>query len=281
MMFKKVTIVGMGLMGGSLGLSLLDKKITERVTGLGRNLKRLHIAKSKGAATDVTTDHKTGITGADLVVISLPVMMIPQAFMDIKPYLSKNTIVTDMGSVKGAIADKIGLFDTGRNFVGSHPMVGSEKAGIENMKEGLYDKGACIVTPGAQTDKKKAAAVIRLWKTLGMRVSTMTPLEHDKCIAGTSHFPHLAAFAMVVSHEKEILKNKDIIGPGFKDATRIAASNEALWAEIILMNKAEILRNVGAYVKQLAFLSDMIDKSKISDLKEYIKKSRILRESIK
>ena len=281
MKFNKVVIIGMGLMGGSLGQSLLQKKIAAKVTGLGRNLKRLSIAKKQGAATDVTTDYKTAITGADLVVISLPVMMIPSAFKEMKPYLSKTTIVTDMGSVKGAIDEKIGLFDSGRNFVGSHPMVGSEKAGIENMKKGLYDKGVCIVTPGKKTDKKKASAVVRLWKALGMNVISMSPEEHDKCTAGISHFPHLAAFAMVVSHEKEILKNKLAIGPGFKDATRIAASNEELWAEIILMNKAEVLRNMDEYVRHLAFLSELIDSSRLDDLKEYIKKSRILRESIK
>lgn len=280
-MFDKVTIIGMGFMGGSLGISMLDKKIAKRVTGLGRNLKRLQIARKKGAATDVTVDFKAGITGADLVIIALPVMMVPQAFMDIKPYLKKNTIVTDMGSVKGPIVDKIAIIDAGRNFVGSHPMVGSEKSGIENIKKEIYEKGVCVVTPGNKTDKKKAAVICRFWRLLGMNVIKMQPLEHDKCTAAVSHFPHLAAFAMVVSHEKEILKVKEVIGPGFKDLTRIAASNEELWAEIILMNKAAILKNIDTYVKHLAFLSMLIEKSRIEELKEYIKKSRILRESIK
>jgi prephenate dehydrogenase len=280
-MFNKVTIVGMGLMGGSLGLSLLDKKLAKNVTGLGRNLKRLNIAKKKGAATDVTTDYKTAAAGADLVVIALPVMMIPAAFKDIKPFLSKDTIVTDMGSVKGAIVSKIGLFDTGRNFIGSHPMVGSEKAGVEFIKKGLYEKGICIVTPDKRTDGKKSAVIALLWEALGMKVIKMDPKEHDICAAALSHFPHLAAFVMVVSHEGQIRKNKAAIGPGFKDSTRIAASNEELWSEIILMNKAEILKNIGLYIKQLAWLSDIIDKSRLNELKEYIKKSRILRESIK
>ncbi|MEI7542092.1 MAG: prephenate dehydrogenase [bacterium] len=279
--YNKVTIVGMGLMGGSLGLSLLDKKIAANVTGLGRNIKRLQIAKSKGAATQVTTDYKIAITGANLVIIALPVMMIPVVFNKIKPYLSKTAIVTDMGSVKGAITEKIALFDTNRNFVGSHPMVGSEKAGIEYMKNNLYEKGVCIVTASAKTDKKKAEAVNKLWRLLGMRVIKMSPLEHDKCTAAISHFPHLAAFAMVAANEKNILTHKEAIGPGFKDSTRIAASNEELWAEIIIMNKTEILKNMKVYLNHLVFLSETIEKSRISELKQYIKKSRILRESIK
>ncbi len=280
-MFNKVTIVGMGLMGGSLGLSLLDKKLAKNVTGLGRNLKRLQIARKKGAATGVTTDYKTAVTGADLVVIALPVMMIPAAFKDIKPFLSKDTIVTDMGSVKGAICAKIGLFDTGRNFVGSHPMVGSEKAGVEFIIKGLYEKGVCIVTPEKRTDSKKSASITLLWEALGMKVIKMAPKEHDECTAAVSHFPHLAAFAMVVSHEGQIRKNKAVIGPGFKDSTRIAASNEELWSEIILMNKGEILKNIDLYIKQLVLLSGVINDSRLNELKEYIKKSRILRESIK
>jgi prephenate dehydrogenase len=280
-MFNKVTIIGMGIMGGSFGLSLLDKKLAKRVTGLGRNLKRLNIARKKGAATDVTTDYKTAVTGADLVVIALPVMMIPAAFKDIKPFLSKGAIVTDMGSVKGAIMSKVGLFDTGRNFVGSHPMVGSEKAGIEFIKKGLYEKGVCIVTPEKGTDGKKTAVITLLWEALGMKVIKMAPKEHDACAAAVSHFPHLAAFAMVVSSEGQIRKNKAAIGPGFKDSTRIAASNEEVWSEIILMNKAEILKNMDIYIKQLARLSGIIAGGRLDELKEYIKKSRILRESIK
>jgi prephenate dehydrogenase len=281
MKFKKIAIVGMGLMGGSLGFVLLRKKMSTQVVGLGRNIKRLNLAKANKAATLVTLDVEEAITGADLVVIALPVMLIPGAFNDIRPYLSKNAIVTDMGSVKSAIVGRIAKLDVNQNFIGSHPMVGSEKAGIENIKKDLYENGTCIVTPDKRSDRKKTAAIVKFWKAVGMNVIKMNPKEHDKCAAAISHFPHLAAFAMVVSRADEISRNKKTIGPGFKDFTRIAASNEELWSEIMIMNKNEILGNVSSFIRHLKMVSKMIENGKIKELKSYIKKSRILRESIK
>ncbi len=281
MRFKKAVIIGMGLMGGSLGLALRKYKLAKEVVGLGRNIKRLNMAKAAGAADSVTVDVKDAVTGADLVVISLPVMMIPVMFKQIQPFLSKASIVTDMGSVKGSICSKISKFDTGRNFIGSHPMVGSEKAGVENIKNGLYENGTCIITADKGSDKKKAAAVSGLWKSLKMNIISMTPEAHDKCMAGISHVPHLAAFAMVSAQEKELLGNKKAIGPGFKDSTRIAGSNEEIWAEILLMNKKEVLENMKKYRAQLDLLASMIDGSRMAELKKYIAKARRLRDGIK
>jgi prephenate dehydrogenase len=278
--FKKAVIAGVGLMGGSLGLALRKYRLAKEVVGLGRNLKRLKIARLKGAADSVTTDIAAAVSGADLVIISLPVMMIPSMFRDIKPYLSAAAIVTDMGSVKGAIAGKISGFDSGNNYIGSHPMVGSEKAGVENIKKGLFEGGTCVVTPVNKTAKKNITKITSLWKSLKMRVIKMDPQEHDECMAGISHFPHLAAFAMVVAHEKEIKKCAPVIGPGFRDSTRIAASNEEIWAEIMLMNKKEVLKNIASYKKELDNLYGLLDNSRISELKEYIKRSKELRERL-
>jgi len=215
------------------------------------------------------------------VVIALPVMMIPAMFADIKPYISKDTIVTDMGSVKGGIAEKISGLDPGNNFIGSHPVVGSEKSGVENIVSGLYEGGMCIVTPGKNSDKKKTAKIAVLWKELGMKVKKMTPREHDACMASLSHFPHLAVFAMVTASADALSKNKNAAGQGFKDSTRIAASNESIWPDIFLMNKKEVLKNIKAYNKELENLYGMIDSGRMDGLKSYIKNARELRESIK
>jgi prephenate dehydrogenase len=279
--FKKVSIIGMGLMGGSLGALLLKKKIARGVTGVGRNMKRLKLAVKMKAATSVTTDLIEGVKDADLVIISVPVMLIPVMFMEMKDYLKKGAIVTDMGSVKGPVCDKIAKLDAKRCFVGSHPMVGSEKTGIKNMKEDMYKGGVCIVTPGAKTDKKKAAAVAALWKKIGMTVKIMAPQEHDSVIAGLSHMPHLLAFAMVNTQAKKLEKYPDAAGRGFKDTTRIGASGEEIWSEIFVMNKKEVLRGIDAMMDDLRLLRGMVEYNSMQELKGYIKKARKMREGLK
>lgn len=281
MVFKKVAIVGMGLMGGSLGRAMLKKKLAKEVTGIGRNAKRLALALKMKAATNVTTDMAKGVSDADLVIISVPVMLIPVMFMEMKKYLKKGAIVTDMGSVKGLIEEKIALIDTGRAFVGSHPMVGSEKTGVANMNENMFTGGACIVTPSGKTDKKKADAIIALWKKLGMKVTVMAPKAHDRVIAGLSHLPHLMAFALVNSQEKNLDSFAGLAGKGFRDTTRIAASGEEIWSEIFVDNKKEMLDNIDAVMNSLTGLRGLIEFNRMEELKGFIKKARTLREKLK
>ncbi|MCX8093867.1 MAG: prephenate dehydrogenase [Candidatus Goldbacteria bacterium] len=277
---KTVSIIGMGFMGGSLGALLLQKKICENVVGIGRNMKKLKIALKKKAATSVTTDLKKGIENADIIIISLPVNLIPLAFLKIKPYLAKDTIVTDMGSVKGLIVEKINRIDTGKNFVGSHPMVGSEKSGIKNIIPEIFNGGTCIITPHKNTDKKKMLIVEKFWKLIGMQIVKMDAKLHDKYISRISHFPHIMAFIITNMASKIIKKNKSIIGRGFKDITRIAASDEDIWTDIIISNKNEILKDIDIAIEELDALSQMIYLNKEKELKNYILNARKLRERI-
>jgi prephenate dehydrogenase len=271
----------MGFMGGSLGFDLNRLKTCSVITGIGRNEARLKKAKTKKACTHTTRHFEEGVKGAELVVISLPVLLIPQVFARIKPYLEKNAIVTDMGSTKADIVAKIDEIDSGRHFVGSHPMVGSEKTGILNIKPGLYKGGTCVVTPSARTNKSAVKKIVAFWKQLGMKVITVNPGEHDRAAAGISHFPHLASFVMANMAEDVINRHPEMIGPGFKDSTRIAASSEDIWAEIFLSNKKELLKDIDTAIEELDALSQMIYMNKVKELKEYIKRARILREKVK
>jgi prephenate dehydrogenase len=278
--FTKVAIIGMGFMGGSLGFDLNKLKTCGSVIGIGRNEGRLRKAKVKRACTHTTRHFEEGVKGADLVVISLPVLLIPQVFSRIKPYLEKHAIVTDMGSTKSDIVSKIDQIDSGRNFVGSHPMVGSEKTGILNIKPGLYKGGTCVVTPSKKTSKIAEKRIVAFWRALGMKVIVMSPEEHDRAAGRISHFPHLASFVMTNMAGDVISKNRQIIGPGFKDATRIAASSEDIWAEVFLSNKKEVLKDIDTAIEELDALSQMIYLNKVRELKEYIKKARLLRGKV-
>lgn len=280
MKFKKVAIIGMGFMGGSLGFDMNRLKICSGITGIGRNEARLKKAKAKKACTRTTRHFEEGVKGAGLVVISVPVLLIPQVFSRIRPYLGRDAVVTDMGSTKADITAKIDSIDANRNFVGSHPMVGSEKTGIQNIRPGLYSGGACVVTPSGKTNKTAVKKITAFWRALGMKVILMSPQEHDRVMARISHFPHLAAF-MMANLAGDVIKNTPgVIGQGFRDATRIAGSSEDLWSEIFLSNKREVLKDIDIAIEELDALSQMIYLNKIKELKEYIKKARILREKI-
>lgn len=277
--FNNVAIIGMGLMGGSLGLSLVSGKLCGKVTGIGRNIGRLNKALAKKACHKITVSYEDGVKDADLVVISLPVFMIPAAFAAIRPYLKKSAIVTDMGSVKEMICGKIAQIDRAGCFTGSHPMAGSEKNGIENIIPGLYRDAVCIVTPGK--NKKAAGKVARFWKSLGMKVVSMKPVEHDEKTALISHAPHLMAFASVLAARGVIEKSPHVIGPGFKDHTRIAASDAEIWAEIFTANKRELLAALDAVVKQAQDMASMVEMNDMKALRGIINSAAELRRKVR
>lgn len=277
---NKIAIIGMGFMGGSLGAILLQKNICKDVIGIGRNINRLKIALKKKAATFITTNLKKGLKNVDMVIISLPVSLIPATFIKIRPYISEDTIVTDIGSVKGFIVEKISKVDLKRNFIGSHPMVGSEKSGIENIIPEIFEGGTCILTFDKNTDRKKFLILEKFWKLIGMKVVKMNAKVHDRYISRISHLPHVFSF-VITNMASEIIRNKkDIIGRGFKDMTRIAASDEEIWADIFISNKTEVLKDIDMAIKELDALSQMIYLNKEKDLKNYILNAKRLREQL-
>ncbi|MFP4466288.1 MAG: prephenate dehydrogenase [Candidatus Goldiibacteriota bacterium] len=280
-LFNNVVIIGMGFMGGSLGKTLLEKKIARTVTGAGRDMKKLKAALKMKAATDVTDDlDNAGISGADAVIISVPVKQIPVMFKRIKKNLGKNTVVTDMGSVKGYIAEHIRKYDTERCFVGSHPMVGSEKSGVRNSQAGLFENGVCVVTPEKRSSPVKVKKIIDMWKAAGMITVKMPLNAHDSRASGISHLPHFLSFVLVRQAAGVIKDSRKMIGPGFRDATRIAASDENVWSEIFETNKKELLKDIYSFEKECLKLRGAVEKDDFKAVKEYIRKARILREKI-
>jgi prephenate dehydrogenase len=278
--YDKITIIGMGLMGGSLGRILIKNNIAKEVIGCGRNINRLKIALKKGAATSVTIDLEKAVNESQIIIVSLPVMLIPEYVKKILTFVNKNCCITDMGSVKEIIVNEIAKFDKEKLFIGSHPMVGSEKAGIENIKDDLFKGGTCIITPMRNSNHQKIKFLTSFWKDVGMRVIKMTPKQHDKYISGVSHFPHLVSFALINCQKENILKRKEIIGQGFKDATRIAASNEEIWTDIFIANKKNLIKDIDTYLKTLKNLRNLIKKGKVGKIKNEIKNAKKLRGQI-
>lgn len=241
--FNKITIIGVGLIGGSIGLAIKKKRLAKEVVGVFRRELTLHKALKRKAVDKGARSIQEGVTGADMVIIATPVLAIPAMAKEAARYAKKGAIITDAGSTKRWIIDKVEK-EIGRAnsayFVGSHPMAGSEHAGVEYAKADLFEGSPCIVTKTKKTDKKALAKIVGFWKALGARVEVMSPEDHDKNVAFISHLPHIIAFSLAGSVPEETLAYG---AEGFKDTTRVALSEPSLWADIFLSNREAILRS--------------------------------------
>jgi len=259
---KRIAIIGVGLIGGSLGLALKKRNLVEEVVGIGRRQESMDKALQAGAVDRATLKLEEGVKDVDLVVMATPVGLITEMIKRTIMALSRGVIITDVGSTKEKIIQEVNNFlPEGISFVGGHPLAGSEKRGVEEARADLFENSVCVLTPGEKTSSRASETVKSLWESVGARVLIMKPEEHDFLIAATSHLPHLIATTLV--NLVSDLKGEDerilsLIAGGFKDTTRIAASPPELWRDICLSNKDN--------------LTAMIDKFKglLEEVKEHI-----------
>ncbi|MDD5259896.1 MAG: prephenate dehydrogenase [bacterium] len=244
---KTVAIIGVGLIGGSLGMALKKSRAVGKVIGIGRHPEKLKKARQLKAIDEFTNDFPGGVKDADLVVVCTPVGLIAPTIKRILPALKKGCIITDVGSVKAPVvtaAEKI-LRAKKIHFIGGHPMAGSEQAGISNAQSGLFKNAAWILTPGSHTSLKEIALLHHLLSLTGARVVLLDPKKHDQIVSVTSHLPHLLAASLVNYLAAQSRKHKmlhNLTAGGFRDMTRIASSPPEIWTDISLMNKQEIIK---------------------------------------
>jgi len=244
-MFRKVAIVGTGLIGGSLALDIKKKKLASSVVGVSRRKISLDKARKMGAI-DTGSRSLSVIQGADLVVFATPVSSILTLAPKISRIVDKKCVVIDVGSTKEEIVAKLSRLFPG--YVGTHPLAGSQKRSVTNARPGLFKGSLCILTPTAKTDKKALNKVVKLWLSLGAKTIDLFPCEHDLALSFASHLPHLAAFALMNSVPKEFIS---FASGGLKDTTRIAASDSGIWADIFLSNSANIIKASDALNKNI------------------------------
>ncbi|MCE9608051.1 MAG: prephenate dehydrogenase/arogenate dehydrogenase family protein [Planctomycetia bacterium] len=243
-----VAIVGVGLIGGSIGLDLLAQKTARRVVGIGHRAASLATAERVGAVTETTLDLAQGVAAAELVVVCTPVGRIVDDVLTVAQACKPGTLITDVGSTKRSIVRGLaGRLPAGVTFVGSHPIAGSEKSGPEAAMRGLFQDRVTVVTPAANDALKNDAlnnetaakeAIVEFWKSLGSRVVEMTPEAHDQALAATSHVPHVVASALAGTTPEFYL---DFAAGGWRDTTRIAASDSSLWRQILGDNRVEVI----------------------------------------
>lgn len=256
MKIEKVSIIGVGLIGGSLGLALKKKGLASKIVGIGRRETSLREALRVGAVDEITLDLKEGVSEADLVVLAVPVGSILKIGREIVPHLKQGAILTDVGSTKEEIVRTLGILT--KDFVGAHPMAGSNESGVAKATASLFEKATCVITPTGKTSKKALNVVENLWKKVGARVVKMSPETHDFLVAITSHLPHLAASSLVSLAAREKEKIAPLIATGFKDTTRIASSDPRLWSDIFLSNKEMVLSALKEYKEILSEWEELI-----------------------
>ncbi len=279
MIFKKVAIIGVGLIGGSIGEAVRRKGLAGTVTGIGRRASSIKEARRRGAIDEGTLDLKKGVRGADLVIIATPVCLIPVIAGKISPALKRGAIVTDVGSTKSLIVKAVeGCLPKRVFFVGSHPLAGSEKRGVKFAEENLFKGTVVIMTKTKKTKEPAVRKLSRFWSALGVkRVVIKSPEEHDRIVAEISHLPHLAASALIISAGARSL---EFASTGFKDTTRIAASDPDVWRDICITNKVNIVRSLDRYERCLGKLKKLIKDNKAEALRKEFAKSKAIREKL-
>ena len=272
---KTVAIVGVGLIGGSIGLALRERKLAERVIGIGRRQESLRIARRVGAVTNTTVDLDKGGVEADLVVVCTPVGRIVEDVRTAARHCPEGILITDAGSTKQKIVAELNDdLPRGCRFLGSHPLAGSEKTGAAFAAADLFEGRVAILTPTKNTRAEDFDFLEQFWQALGSVIVQMTPEEHDKALAVTSHLPHLAAAALTGLIPEKYFR---LTGMGMLDTTRIAAGDPDLWLQIFIHNRENILTALEQYGSKLSILHGALrdgDAEEILKILTLAKKNR-------
>ena len=274
---KRLSVLGVGLLGGSLGLAVKSIANDCRVIGYGHRTATLQEALKSGAIDEGYEDPAVAVRDADLVVLCTPVGLLGEMLERISPFLAENAIVTDVGSTKASIVRLAEDRHPGIRFVGSHPMAGSEKRGVEFAQSDLFRNAVCITTPTDKTDRDALEKVEAFWRSLGMRLRRISPDEHDRLICDVSHLPHAVAAALVSMQEDAAL---DLAGKGFLDATRIAGGDGGLWRDIFLDNRDNVLSSIGRLRTTLDALEGYLRSGQGEALRGWLDRAAQRRQAI-
>lgn len=255
MHFKKLALIGCGLIGGSFALALKRAQAIERVSGFSASLSSREKALSLHVIDESANSIQEAVQGADLVLVAVPVNAIEACLSNIRESLNDEALVMDVGSTKHQItlAAQRALKERLHCFVPAHPIAGKERHGVAHAEATLFDHHKTILTPTPQSDAHLVALAKQVWQTIGSTVSIMSPEEHDQALAAISHLPHLIAFAAVNAIAQQDQRDLflSLAGPGFRDFSRIAASAPSVWVDIFLSNPNEVLDQLSMFKKAI------------------------------
>lgn len=275
MRWGKVTIIGVGLLGGSIGLALRNRRLAGEVHGFVRRRQAVRESVEAGAVSKAGLDLRQAVTDADLVILCTPIARMRALVDQMLPDLKRSAIVTDVGSVKGPVVRALGpgVERAGAHFVGSHPMAGSEKGGVGAARADLFQCAVCVVTPDSSTNRAALREVELLWRSLGSRVIVMEAAVHDKLVSRTSHLPHLLASALAnqVLNPRHDKRQTELCASGFHDVTRVASGSPEMWRDILMANRKNLVRDLDQFGRTLHRLRQMLSEGDASGVETVLR----------
>lgn len=280
-MIKKITIIGVGLIGGSLAKAIKNNNLAEVVFGFGRNLSRLEVAQKSNIIDQYSIDISEALDGASIVVIATPVGTFESILRELKPYITEGMIITDVGSTKTGIAKSAReiLVEMASCFVPAHPIAGKEKSGFESSDAELFLNKKVIITPLEINTDKTINSLKKLWEDVGADVDFMSAESHDELLGMTSHLPHMLAFSLVNYLITQNPSASIYAAGGFKDFSRIASGDAVMWRDICLNNRDQIIAHIKSYQETLSALVDAIDNQDKDKLESFFRDAKTTRDS--
>lgn len=282
MQWEKISIIGAGLLGGSLGLAIRQRKVASSVHAYVRRAESIAECEQARAFDKATLDLGEAVKDASLVIICTPLGQMRDLAAKMRTHLKPGTIVTDVGSVKESVVrDLEPIFaSVGCHFIGSHPMAGSEKTGVKAARAELFENAVCLVTPNQRSDADAVCTVQNFWKALGAQTIKLSPELHDDLVSRSSHLPHvvaaeLANYVLSPVHPKE---QSQVCATGFRDTTRIAASSPEMWRDISFANRKNLMRVLGVFIEDLQEFQHALERQDQSAIEEFFTNAKNRRE---
>jgi prephenate dehydrogenase len=281
--FQKITIIGVGLLGGSIGLAAKNRGVAGEIAGFVRTKKNISDCEKFGAADLATTDLLAAVSNSDLVILCTPLAQIRSLTEQFLPALKRGAIVTDVGSVKAGVLRELESLvqKSGAHFIGSHPMAGAEKTGVAAARENLFENAVCVLTP---SKKSNAAAIRKLelfWQSLGARVLKLDAAQHDLLVSRSSHLPHVVAatLANLVLNPASPKTQAQLCATGFRDTTRIASGSPEMWRDITLANRKNLVKSVDTFVAVLKKFQSALKKSDTKAISKFLETAKSRRDN--
>lgn len=274
---ETIAIIGVGLIGASVGMAVRERKLARRVVGISRRQSTLRTARRQGAIDSGTQSLSRGVSAADLVVICTPVGSVVPVARQAAEHCGTEPLITDAGSTKAEIVKQLdGGLAGGARFIGSHPMAGSEETGPRHARADLFENRVVIITPTRQSKPADCRVIRDFWSALGARVKKMKPAEHDRCVAAISHLPHLVAAALAASTGFKDLKD---VASGWLGTTRVASGDVDLWMQILETNRPHVLKSLQQFARLVAELETALENGDDMKLRRILSDAKRKRDS--
>jgi prephenate dehydrogenase len=276
--WKNISIIGVGLLGGSLGLAIRQRRLADSVIGYVRRAASVTECQKLGAVDHATRDLRKAVSQSELIILCTPIGQMPSLLKEMLPAIRKGAVVTDIGSVKSRVVDDLesSIAKAGAYFVGSHPMAGGEKMGVSAARPDLFSGAVCVVTPTPRSNRQTVRKVENLWRSVGSRVLKLTPAAHDQLVSRSSHLPHVVAAELVhlVLSAKHPKEQELLCATGFRDTTRIALGSPEMWRDIALANRENLVRSLDSFIDGLHTFRRFLTRSDGRAISDFFQRAR-------